>query len=535
MDQETKKRDMKDKIGKLYGYRYHIALVFALMFLLHYPKLNAGLIGIDTESMIRRGSGFARDWLVSGRQGIVFLKGIFGVLSFNPYFAATMTMVTLPAAVCAFFLLWDGLRGDKSSIAVWFLGGLLWLSHPVMAEIMYFSMISFEVVFSFLLAAAAVACAQAWVDNRKQWLYLGAGTALLVVVFSVYQAMVPFYIFGVVSVLYLRAVTDMLRGKKESLTAALGQAGLHLAVFLLAFLLNQGITAGVAAYFGDGSAYLTKQIAWGTVPAAEVLCRIVRHIGRVCLGSGAFYSIFYGVLGICSLVLLALHTFRKRKETGSCAAVWLLWLSQQLTPFLMTVLLGGEPVIRSQLVLPAMTAFQAMTVLWMAERLDVSQAALKRAAVGAGAVICLLGGMKTAKITWGFYYSDQMRYEQDQMLGYALIQRIEQVCGEEARDLPVVIVGKRPFQGNNSSTDRGQMIGEASFFCWDTAVEPVPYFSTQRVLGFLHTLGADYVSASPEKMQEALEDSAGMPSWPLEGSVQIINGMVIVKLSEAGM
>ena len=93
-------------------------------------------------------------------------------------------------------------------------------------------------------------------------------------------------------------------------------------------------------------------------------------------------------------------------------------------------------------------------------------------------------------------------------------------------------MGCRPTEANNSCIWRGQIIGEASFFCWDTGVEPVPYYSTKRILGFLHTLGADYKSAPPERMQEAMEESAAMQVWPAEGSVQIKNGIVIVKLSE---
>ena len=116
-------------------------------------------------------------------------------------------------------------------------------------------------------------------------------------------------------------------------------------------------------------------------------------------------------------------------------------------------------------------------------------------------------------------------------MGRSLIERLEQVCSrEELESLPVVVVGHKPFQGNDSCI-QGQVMGY-SLFDWDITVEPKPYYSTGRVLGFLHTLGADYLPASASRMEEALTCSENMPVWPQEGCVQVQSGMVIVKLSD---
>ena len=525
---ETARSGDRSILREIFNYRYHIGALYVLTFLLHYPKLNAAVIGIDTESLIRDGWAVYEGWLHTGRQGLVFLKEIFGIETFNPYFAAAMTLLTIPAAVSAFFILWDRARGERSGIGVWIFGGLFWIAHPILTEQIYFSLQSFEVVLAMLLTAAALACAMVWVENRKHWWCFGVSAALLLLTFSVYQVMVAFYIFGVVSVLFLQTTRAVAGDGEFRFSDLLRRIGWHLCVFLTAFIINSAVTA----LFFSESSYLSQQVSWGKMAVGMSVYGILRHIGQVLLGTSQFYSTFYGVFVLCSLLLIVADIRKHKEKNRSCRiSLGLMWVALQTTPFLMTIVQGGEPVPRSQLVLPAAMAMQVFQIFLLIRDLRIPARKMRRAVCLAAAAVCLCGGIRSASITWGFYYADQMRYEQDEALGRAVIDRIRQVCGEDDGDLPIVVVGNRPTEKNGSIL-RGQMIGEASFFCWDTTAEPVPFYSTNRILGFLYTLGADYAPAPPERMGEAMEESAGMPVWPAEESVQIKNGMVIVKLSE---
>lgn len=91
------------------------------------------------------------------------------------------------------------------------------------------------------------------------------------------------------------------------------------------------------------------------------------------------------------------------------------------------------------------------------------------------------------------------------------------------------MIGSHPAELNNSCI-RGEVIGY-SFFEWDTQVEPYGYFNTRRVLGFLHTLGANYVQGDMEQTKAALEYSESMSSWPAKESVTLHDGVIIIKLS----
>lgn len=506
----------------------HLTVMILLMFLMHSSKFNVGIIGIDTESLIWDQAGLYRSWLSAGRYGLVILKHLFRNMSFNPWFTAVMTLLVFPLAVFSFFLLWDTVRGQQSSIVIWLLGGLLWISHPVVTEQLYFSLQSFEVSLGILLTAAALYLTYVWTEDKRRLWSAFISVGLLLLTFSIYQAFVSMYIFGAVSVLLLQALRKLSMGEQKLFSKMASCTGVWALVFLTAFLINSVVTR---LFFGS-SDYLMGQISWGTIPVNKVLWRICGHIASVLFGRSYFYSIFYVLFLACSLVLFTAYLWRHgRNNKKGCVTVCILYIAMQITPFLMTILQGGEPVLRSQLILPAMTGFQAMLNVWLLKELNLSFKSVKQVLLMCVILLGLCGGIKTAKVTWRFYYTDQLRYEQDEALGRSIIERIDQVCSsEELENLPVVIVGRRAFQRNNICM-QGQVMG-SSFFDWDVTVEPRPYYSTKRVLGFLHTLGADYHQAPRDRMGEALACSENMPAWPAEGCVQVQNGMVIVKLSD---
>ena len=520
---------VKNGLKMVKNHNRHIKVMVLIMFLLHGAKLNANVVGIDTEALIfYGGKDFYQGWLNTGRQGLVLLKYLFQNVTFNPYFTAVLTLLVFPLAVSAFFLLWSRVGGVKNSFIVWSISGLLWISHPILTEQFYFSLQSFEIALGFLLTAVALYLTLLWTaDKRRMWIF-GVNVVLLVLTFSIYQAFVAFYIFGAVSVLFFQTLREFSKETRKMVTGALTRTGSWILVFITAFLINTIITQ---KYFRSSN-YLTEQINWGTATIWEIFRHICGHIISVMLGrSPIFYSIFYGCLLICSMTLLVVYLYRHgRTNKSGCIAVSFFYLVLQGSPFFMTLLQGGEPVLRSQLVLPAMTALQVILCYWLIQNLAISSITVRRVILTCIMFLGLLGGVRTAKITWSLYYTEQLRYEQDVALGRNLIQRLEKAYGQETESLPVIVVGTRPFHGNHSCT-QGQVMGQ-SIFDWDASAAPVPYHSTRRILGFLHVLGADYDVASIDRLEDALRYSENMPKWPAENCVQIYNGMVIVKLSE---
>lgn len=507
-------------------YRSHLLLTGLFVFLLHGVKLNSGIIGIDTEDLIHLGEDFYGGWLHTGRHGLVFLKHLFGNAEYNPYFTGMMTLLLFTVAIAAFLLLWDR-TGGRTGLWGWGLAGLLWISHPAMVEQFYFSLQSMEICMAICLTALALYLSFRWVEERR--LVFGAGSVgILLLTFSSYQAFVVLYIFGVVSLVLLQALGELSEGKELKERMLFRRVLFHCILFVLAFLLNTLITK---LFFGS-SDYLSNQIAWGNSSIKDCLRDIAAHVFKAYTGYGShFYSAGLGLLAVWDLIWLTFFLKKKTKgKKGVFALLLFCYLALLGVPFMMTLLLGHTPAMRSQLVLPGLTGFLGYLSCVLAGQKEGAErkGGLFPAVLGCAAAICLVTGLEQAKVTGSLYYTDSCRNEQDTALGWALMERMEQV-NPEKEVLPVLVVGGREFQGNNSCI-MGEIIGR-SFFNYDRDVEPIAYWSTKRALGFLHTLGADYERVPMERVQEGVEYSLDMPEWPAEGSVRAVNGMMIIKLS----
>jgi len=510
-----------------------IGLMGIFVFLLHSAKLNSDVVGIDTESLIFSYKDLYTGWLTIGRQGLVSLKYILGNSRFDPYFSGVMTLVMLTLAVSAFFLLWDHVKGREIKreyrMTAWISGGLLWISHPILVEQFYFSLQSMEVCIAFLLTACALSLSRMWVEGtvkKGRYLIVPGVVALLLLTFSTYQVFPVLYIFGVVTLLLLQSLEALAGEKAFSPGRFWKQAGMYAALFLAAFSLNMVITK----LFFNTSDYLRQQMMWGQGEGKDNLINILHHIKNVFTGfNSVFYHWGYGLLCVSSLILLILVMSQHRKKAKSQLFILLfLYLAVMIMPFLMSVAIGGTPVIRSQLILPVMTGFLAYFNIALLQHIRFSKEKLRQCTAGFLVLICAAESIGQARVTEALYYTDSRRYEQDVAVAEHLIRRLEVVNGRW--NLPVVFVGQLEFRPNNACV-RGEIIG-SSFFDYDTQVEPKYYWSTRRILGFLHTLGADYEPVSMERMDEALEYSTYMPMWPEDNCVQIWDDIVVVKLSD---
>lgn len=507
---------MRETVKKYSG---HIILLSLFVFFVHSSKLNSGIVGIDTEDMINLQGGFYRGWLETGRQGLVGLKWLFGTRVFNPYFAGLMTLIFLAASLCIFLLVWEQVWGEEPlSIMAFFLTAAVWSSHPVMTEQLYFSLQSMEICAGIALTAVSLFLVRRWEQKKSPVLFAGAVLSALLV-FSVYQAFVPLYIFGTVSILVLQGFR-MLEQEEGDGKMLLKKMLPYLCAFLAAFTLNMVITH----LFFSSSDYLDQQIAWGRTSVPEVGKNIIKHILQLYTGyASVHYSGFYGIL----LLLLLFNTvlFVKRRKTVKkgvlfvqCFYLFSLWA----TPFLMTLVCGCAPAVRAQMVLPASSAY----LVYLCVRLG-KESRRKRGMSLLTLFICVVGILGQMQTTLRLYYTEQCRYEQDVAWAREMIQQIDKAQGKYP--VPVAFIGRMQFQGN-SSTLAGETMGR-SFFEHDAQVEPAYYYSTGRILGLMRVLGSNYKQVSPDRMDEAWEHSCYMPEWPAENSVKRWDDMIVIKLT----
>ncbi|MBO5336144.1 MAG: glucosyltransferase domain-containing protein [Lachnospiraceae bacterium] len=530
---------MKEYMEK---YRSHIILMGLFVFLIHGAKLNSNIVGIDTEDLIQYREEFYSGWLDTGRQGLVLLKGLMGNLTFNPYFAGLLTLLCFALAVSVFLMLWDKVgnwgKQQKISVISWTFCGALWISHPIMTEQFYFTLQSAEICISIFLTALALYLVYEWqckADGtirrlgKHVWMPL-VSILLLLLTFSVYQIFVVVYICGTVSLILLQSVSNACEEQNFEMDRLLFPIVPYASVFLVAFGLNSLVTG----CFFQSSDYLDNQILWGKDNGINNFRAILGHVLKSMTGyEGIYYNCGFGILSVLAVVLL-LFVVKKRAIKKGVAVVLFFYLFSFLsTPYLMTIVIGGTPAYRSQLVLPMATGFLAYLVIGF---LGIFQEG-RKLQIGMSALYCVLfvgciiGLWQQIQTTFSLYYTDSMRYEQDIALARDLIVRIEKERISEGMDeVALVVVGSKPFVGNQSCVE-GETIG-TSLFDHDAHAEPMYYWSTKRVLGLFHVLGVDYEIAPQDRFDHAIDYSYYMSSWPMDDCVKDQEGIIIVKLSD---
>lgn len=502
---------------RTYWKKNHTMAFFLILFTLlcRGTMLLSSSIGIDTEVMLALKDVFYDSWYGIGRFGLVLIKQLTDTMTYNPYFTGMAVIILLPSSCLlwtAFFKHITGISNRSGEL----LYALTFLASTILTEQLYFKLQAFEIcvgfcmlpVILFLLYQAAEKKMETW----KRCLSVAAALIVTVVLFGIYQVMVPLFIFGAASVCWLYVYFG--NGKKETEKKRWRMELIHMGVFLAAFLINRVMTA---CFFSNGDSYLNAQIAWGNGNFADCMRNIIQHVKEVVLGSQIYYAKTYIVYVLILLGMTVYATCHGKKSALGLISTLLVIAA----PFYMTVLCGKAPVIRSQLVYPFVLSFMAYCCFL--------QPGKKKTWI---AILLLLGGFTVflqVRYTAMLNYSDTVRYEQDVQTANRLIARIDALQNEDM-SYPVVFYGAYPAKLNHSCI-RGDVIGY-SFFEWDTAEEPAGFFSTRRILAFMHALGTNYPQADEEATKEAVSCLTDMPCWPANGSVVLQGDMIVVKLGE---
>lgn len=505
--------------------RYSVIGLAAYVFLIHFHMLNSMIPGIDTEHMISNSESLYTSWRGIGRQGLWLVKRLSGNVTFNPYFAVLLTLLFL-VLVCLlvpfiFNLATGNKKGYRGEAMLVFTFGAIVVSHPIMTEQLYFTLQSAEVVFSFFLLELCLTCAHFWSATRNP-LWLLPTILLLQIPFSTYQAFVPLFIAGAVGMTLLQSLFTSLSIRRQ-----MEYVGRFIIAFLAGFLINQLISR----LFFISSSYLNNQFHWSNAGFIGGCREILSHIRDVFAGFGPFYFIEFFFLSLV-LVVILLRRCLAIKRTG--IFVWQLFLlaAWLASPFYLSILLGIRPVVRAQLVLPfAMggTAFLSgyLFIMWKQEHFGKTLRTLIGIVL---LLLCFSTVYKEAAVTSKLYYTDSIRKQGDLNLAQSLQKDIQTFCGDADYDGAVVFWGRREAV-RNASCIQGDIMGQ-SFFNWDVDVEPLYFFSSNRIVDFMNTLGSSYSKPTAEQVDFASKVIAEMPCYPAPGSIMWVEDTLVVKLSE---
>jgi len=181
-------------------------------------------------------------------------------------------------------------------------------------------------------------------------------------------------------------------------------------------------------------------------------------------------------------------------------------------PFALSAMLGTPLPNRALKALPLVAAG-----VWMLLALVLPHG---RALTAGLLAVAMVFAVWNGSIVTRLFVSEQLTYEADLRIATQIVERLEQ-GGWNGEPIPLVVVGRR--QG-----------GPAERLAVDETFGNGFFWRSQglRAPGFMQAFGFPVRVPSVEERAAGAEAAEDMPGWPAHGSVQVEDGVAIVKFSD---
>ena len=532
--------------------RNNVPLILAVSFTLFFAygaKLFWYSIGVDTNHFMADKSGYLL-WLVQiGRFGLVLLSIVWHIKEFNP-FAAVFTAFCLiwffTISWCYVIAVFCKNTGRNNKLIPF---ALVFMTVPVWAEVLYFSLQAAEVAFTLSLCPYVIYLFyKGLLDNEKCKII--CAFVLLVFMISVYQGIVPLFCGGMFACfVLLQERSDyepqVYRNLCLKFSIALVSA---LAVY---FAIDKIIIPVV--FHIEKADYLDNMLLWGKTPIWQNFLQIAGFVYTFTIGH--IPSVLYPAIASCAatdtqtierlanmassrarfsqnILLLPVAIFfsvkiilvmRKAIPSKRKLLYMLAGIGIPLSIILLSVMLGNKHPYRSLWALPFAYAFMFFYL--------IESYSHKKKIAAVIVCVALLAAVHQAEITAQLFYSDNMRYNEDVRLAFELDKLITRVQPAN-RKLPVALIGKYEAASRfRSNFLQGESLGLSMFEC-DFA-KSKPYSDvTHYGLAFMKTLGIFYDEPDEARLDKVFKEAALMPAYPDSGCVKRVQDVIVVRISK---
>lgn len=452
-------------------------------------------------------------WVAQGRWGMYFLSYLFLPDTVMPFIP---TLIAVSGSVVAALFFVHSLS-NKRSVAD-YLAAPITFACPIVYFAMYFTTLGYGVGVGF-----AVSCLGIYLLKNRTWLSALFAVACFTLAIGIYQAMLPL----IATLFCLQVVSTIIEEKNLSFISLLRRGFIFAGVVALSVLLNQIISLLVMKWLNVAfdANYMMSFVNFEITPAylIETLRKTANIAWLYYSGDSSYYLQNLGALKVLFVFTLIVSMFRILTASSSLIVRLvgiLLLLFAIAAPFVMHMMNAGYMPPRS--VLGVSYVFAGLIFFTASVPSKVL-----RLIVGVLAIYCLYN-FSVANNRYAF--SSQMVWYADrelsvQMLNriYIAINKLPQKTDPNAQ-FPLEIVGWLEYPQTPVLVQR-EVIG-ASFFKWNAG-------DVDRVVRLFETMGiSDYRSATKQERLSVIEEAKSMPSWPYEGSVDIVNGIVVVKLRD---
>lgn len=476
-------------------------------------RIFSNNVQVDTDLMTIY-PYFKYNWLEIGRWGLILFQKIFHMRWFNPYIEAALAYVTIVAFLMIFSYLFDHLKSKDRKLN-YYIFSALFITHPIFALQWFFKLQCFEVALSILFVPIALLFIFEWINSKKVT-YLFISLILSIISFSCYQTNVILYISVALVAFYLRYEKE--NDFKINLVVCIKL----ILSFLSAFIIN---TIFSKLFFVQ-SEYLTDSIYWKSYSFKECINNIISYLKEVLFGSVVMTSVF----SILLVVILVLFIKTKKNSIYDFFR-WVVIVVFLISPFLLSIYMGGSPFYRSQYVLPFVIGAGLMLSISMLKSAFSNKISiiLKNVLLTFCSFTILLQTQTTLRI----WYTEDVRYSQD----YSMLQNI--ITDMRLNDInymekPVIFIGKWDAPLNPSCLSVVEMVGISHFSMFSTT-EPLYYYSSLGIYRLAVINGYNLKEPTIDDVEEAKKEGQDMANWPNKGYIKEMDSIIIVRLSDYNM
>lgn len=495
--------------------------------------------------------------VVMGRWTIFLLNKVLRLSEFGPLVTdlAGILLLMLSAALFC-ILLKRGLGIREPNIPGYTIFACVFISNPIISEVFiyyYHDGVGLGYVLSalsLLLFQDALACR----GRRRAGRYLGS-LLLIWAAVGCYESFLILYILGVLVVVFLRGLREPDTLRLKNLSAEVGAGALltvgvvvlrSIMIPVMVFVFRLQDAQGILELrsLSEMSALLTQGEGLETFMMLVKRFWVVYHVNALVYLPVTVYELAVWIVGAIALVCM----IRRRK-------LWygLLYIGMLIAPFLLTLVEAQVTLYRSCQYLPffaALGVFLGYHYLGKCKYRKVLQG------------ICLLGGgiliFNQASALNQSFYTDYRKYENTRQIMSRIAYEVEKNYGTE---LPVIFTGdydepyeliqdyyvpygSRKYQWIARITDVvDEHLKEKYFTPWGYSFigeAQYPFLkwgldafdgTNREIIRFLEMHGYSFQTVSdPEVLERAREAGETMPCWPLEGSIRMQDGYVLIHL-----
>lgn len=484
--------------------------------------------------------------LRQGRWGAFVLTNLLNLTEYNPFINKLGMVFCLITASILFCCIFKSASKNQLHSNSYIVFSCLFISYPLINEIMYFVASQWTISFTYVLVAITVWLLQKSDSNSKIKKYLLA-ISLLAFSISFYEISVSIYIVLIVAFMTLQYLYN--DNMNSSIVRYVKQGVPYVGTLLVSIILESVISRVFIWIYHEQGVF--RESLWLNQNLVITLKDLIKGIILNYILKGiAYMPILEFAIASCLVGIICVILCIRRKWAGALLAV-LLWFAS-----ISLALAQGETAV-SRAMQQSFAIFIAFTFMLLFQKMITSHKLIKNVGVILFSFIIIYQVTDLNK--WS--YVNFMRYEEElnvvKQIGYEIEKNYEV-------DKPVVFVGRRQLSHNIKQYTH-MKYGSKDYKVLKLILTKLPFSITlperyldeygyqyvesngtsvinwgvyafqdanSELLKFFAKNGYVFEQSTEEMFREGMREAVKMPSWPKEGSIIENENYILVKLGK---